>query len=403
MIYMLTGKPRAGKSLLALRRIVQELSAGHRVVVTNLAIKLPELAAYLQKKYPHKNIDLLQRLRLLTDEQTKHFWLYRRPEVPGDEGRVDGVTTEQEKKGQFPTWPAKYRAVLYVIDEAHIHFDARRWMEAGHSLTFYNSQHGKLDDETYFVTQFLDLVDKRLKGFAQLYIYVVNQGLRRFLSFFSPPSYMVAKAYSQPVQNGKDEHFEWSERWLLDKELADCYDTSQGVGMPGSGKPETKPKKGLSMVWIIPVAFVVVYAAVKSLGLVTWGVGKTLKGASTSASTAAHVDSQAEGRQVPSVLVQKQKRASTDTVPIASQAESPPTVYVRSIARRGAKVIVTLSDGRQLVSGLTLGAVTPLYVQDSDRKRYPYRRDTTTQERSAGPKGPRPNLVNTAPNTEKTP
>jgi len=397
MIYMLTGKPRAGKSLLALRRIVQELSSGHRVVVTNLAIKLPDLAAYLQKKYPDKNIDLLQRLRLLTDEQTKHFWLYRRPEVPGDEGRVDGVTTEQEKKGHFPTWPAKYRAVLYVIDEAHIHFDARRWMEAGHSLTFYNSQHGKLDDETYFVTQFLDLVDKRLKGFAQLYIYVVNQGLRRFLSYFSPPSYMVAKAYSQPVQNGKDEHFEWSERWLLEKDLADCYDTSQGVGMPGSGKPETKPKKGLSMVWIVPLAFLVVYAAVKSLGLVTWGVGKTLRDASSSATAASQTVLQGDSKPQSGVMLQKQKNVPSDTVAIAESPEALPVVYVRSIAHRGAKVIVTLSDGRQLVSGLTLGPVTPLYVQDSHGTRYPYKRDISTQDRPAGPKAPRPNLVNTAP------
>src|SRR5690606_31834193 len=118
---------------------------------------------------------------LLSVEESRRFWLHR-IDARGLHVDLDDVTRDDEKRGRNVDYevitgpnrdalaagrPRVYPGIDYVIDECHVFFDARAWAESGLSLTYYNSQHRKLDDNVTFVTQFLELIDKRVKSFSQ--------------------------------------------------------------------------------------------------------------------------------------------------------------------------------------------------------------------------------------------
>src|SRR3954464_10477170 len=79
VISILFGPDGSGKSLYQMHIIVRELRTSRRNVCTNLAVKLPELSAYLEKTYPDESLDVLGRFRLLTETETREFWKYRGP------------------------------------------------------------------------------------------------------------------------------------------------------------------------------------------------------------------------------------------------------------------------------------------------------------------------------------
>lgn len=264
MIFTIVGKPGGGKSLYSLRHIVNVLVHTQNSVVTNLSVNVPELHAYLAKKYPDKDIDTPSRIRLLTVEQSRRFWLHR-VDSQGLHVDLEGVSRDDEKQGKHVDYGliteanrdalAKglsrvYPGIDFIIDECHVFFDARSWGESGLSLTYYNSQHRKLDDNALFVTQFLELIDKRVKSFSQEFIYLRNNAAEKFLTLFRGPSYFTAKHYQRPPTGLQDMPSE-VHRFSLDIPLANCYDTSAGVGISGVGRPEAKRKTGFNILWLL--------------------------------------------------------------------------------------------------------------------------------------------------------
>jgi hypothetical protein len=103
-IHIICGKPGGGKSLFGMHLLVKELVETNRNIITNLAVKLPELNEYVQKLHPSDDYKIPQRLRILTDDETKKFWDYRNAD------NNDGSN-----------------GVAYFLDEAHEHFNAREW------------------------------------------------------------------------------------------------------------------------------------------------------------------------------------------------------------------------------------------------------------------------------------
>lgn len=281
MITVVHGKPRNGKSYVTLRDyIVDELLYGRRYLVLGFPIKLPELNEWLQKKHPKHDIDLLKRVRVLTKEQVRKFWLYG----PGNFELAD-VTKDQERAGQFADLDSMQRAfpegILYVIDEAHIYFDARAWALIGLSLSNYTSQHGKLDHNCVFVTQHIDKLEKRIKVDAQEFVEVVNYGMRHIWTLFRMPQRiraMTRYAFPGPVDRNSLSK--------LDLELANCYDTMAGVAMAGARAPETRRKRGISVFWAVPVVSLLVLAIMEAPG---WLVGGFLKGVPGASQDAAKV------------------------------------------------------------------------------------------------------------------
>jgi len=122
-----------------------QLVNGQRVIVTNLSIDIGRFSALVQKRHPKADFDPNKRFRLLTDQECKRFWLHRRPGLS-----IPDITKEQEHGQDWFKVPEDTFGCLFVLDEAHIHFDARSWAMNGLSLTYYNSQHRKFSDEVVF-------------------------------------------------------------------------------------------------------------------------------------------------------------------------------------------------------------------------------------------------------------
>lgn len=332
---MFVGKPGGGKSYGALLDIIEELVRGDRVVVTNLSILPGELNALLAVRHPEWAGDIHQRLVLLTAEETKRFWLVR---GPGPDGRLADVSREDEKAGRFPDFASKAGpGCLYVIDEAHVPFDARGWAESGQSLTYYNSQHRKLNDELIFVTQFIELVDKRIRGFAQDYRFFRNNGVERVFTFFRLPAYFTCKVYQRPPSGMTDAPSE-THRYRLDVAIAACYDTSAGVGISGRRRPEVKKKGGLAVGWLsLPV-----FGLLAALYYVPELLSKGLTRATT-----------LDRSEVPgsaSVAAVSPVSAPVVVAPssVSSAVVSAPDLTVSGVVRLGGRINVILSDGRVL-------------------------------------------------------
>lgn len=328
MIRMICGKIGGGKTYFALREIVEELVYGSRVVVTNVALKLPELNEYLQCEYPDKTIDLDDRVRIITREQTKFFWLCREHGVD-----IPYIGKELEQRGETQNFEGYVkRPVFYVIDEVHVSFDARNWMGNGLSLTFYNSQHRKFNDEIIFITQFLELVDKRVKGFAQEFLYVRNNSVERIL-YFRGPSYFTVKTYLEP-KTGVTDHPMETHRFQLKPALAACYDTSAGVGISGRNKPEEKKKKGLPFWAMLLVGAALVYAVTWIPKVISGGLGHVFKAATpVLEATKMEAPIQLEGAKAP------------PAINLGEQAYFEEEVFVRGYIVRNGRVNVYMSDG----------------------------------------------------------
>ncbi len=126
-INLVVGPPGAGKGVWLIQVVRDILLDTNQTIVTNFAIKLPELNVWLQTNHPDKAIDLHEQFRFLELEELKRFYLIR-----GRGREIQGVTKEQEKQNVFPDYdPVKlWPPVCYILDEADIHFGAREYADS---------------------------------------------------------------------------------------------------------------------------------------------------------------------------------------------------------------------------------------------------------------------------------
>lgn len=264
MISFLVGKPRNGKSLRAMMKIWEQLTTTQRFIITNMVLDLDVLQALLiARGFGH--VCARSRIRMLTDEETKNFWLIREfgtLPTPSDYNEKQGADVDYSpifKDERYwetgdksdPTAPVSLRGTFYVIDEVHTHWRARGWSGTPRHIDFYNSQHAKLNDSVLFITQNTKLVDQNLCRLAQDFTYCRNHRLEKHGRFRGDNKF-TAHTYPGPVSNDKEVTLN-VETYHLDKALADCYDTSAGVGMPGGGTADKGYRaKGipLKMIWV---------------------------------------------------------------------------------------------------------------------------------------------------------
>lgn len=345
MISTYTGKPRSGKSYGALKReILDEALRGNRVIVTNLAIIPEEFAQYLHDVHPKCDFDVTKRLVVITKEEAKRFWLIRSADRSKD---IEDTSVQDQKKGIFPDFgPHAGLGVLFVIDEAHVLFDARGWAQNGLALTYYNSQHGKLNDDVIFITQFLGLLDTRCKSFSQFYRVYRNYKFEKVFTFFRTPGYLEERSYTVEPKNGID-HDERHE-YRLDPRLAKCYDTSAGVGISGRGKPESFRFKGLNFGWLVAGLVSVCVGLWFLADLPVYLVGKS-DGGKAAKKAIYGEDKSAPGAKpdTPHLVDRPSVRENTPPQPERKQAlvsDLDERSVVGYVARNG-RVNVVMSDG----------------------------------------------------------
>lgn len=280
MIFTIIGKPGAGKTLYSLKEVFRVLTSTDQVIVSNVSYDLFKLQALLDKRSPNKTIDVFKRVRFLTADQSRKFWLYRMNSI-GEHVDLKDVSHDEERQGKYPDFNIimlqNLPGVFYIIDECHVFFDARSYRDVSMSLTFYNSQHRRFNDDIIFITQFLDLIDKRVKSFSQEFITLRNNANEKFFTLWRGPTYFTAKHYQRPPTNVLTDVSTEVHRFQLDLELAACYDTSSGVAIVGRGQPESRKKRGLPAwtmaipviaicvsLWFVPDLFVKGFSAISS-------------------------------------------------------------------------------------------------------------------------------------------
>ncbi len=270
MIFCYVGKPRNGKSLKAMMRILWTLQNTKRYIVTNMVIDFDRVQDWCDAR--GLKIWARARIRILsTKEEMRHFWLYRdgmelaRPadyDEPKGKGDVDYTVLFTDPRffdGENSEGIPVQRGTLYVIDEIHTLYPARGWQGTPRHADFYCSQHGKLNDEIIFITQNTKLVDPNFYRLAQEFHYVRNHRLLKHGKFRGADKF-VATIYEAPAATGKEPTMN-TETFALDLEVACCYDTAAGVGMPGGTAADVGARaKGVPLwsVWavlVVAIAF----------------------------------------------------------------------------------------------------------------------------------------------------
>jgi len=351
MIEFLLGKTGTGKSYLALKRIASALVESDDVhVLTNLSVDVGKLNALLKRRHPHIEPDVVGRVHFLNDDQIRRFFLYREP------GNVlEMVSKEDEKNLRFPDFDGACKRsglrILYVIDEAHIFFDAREWAQVGPTLNFFASQHRKFRCDIIFVTQFCDQVEKRLRLHAAKFTECVNFGMRKLLFWKLPKVFRTLETYKAPPCPPDS-----TNNYTMDLELAGCYDTSAGVGVTGGNGPEKIRRKGLPF-WTLPAlgaGLVGVFWFIPDLAVL--GLTKAVAGDTAPASVGGSAPVQVpaavtrtghyQGSTGPSDRPGDSARPRE--VSPSAPAPAPVRAKVRGWAVRGNQALVTLDDGRTL-------------------------------------------------------
>jgi len=244
-IRFVTGKPGAGKGLLCMKLICEELATGSRPVLTNLAVELlpwvsgsgkPQLGLLAYMRYKHgKTFDAESRVFRLDEAQAAAFYLWR---------VKDGVLTAAAITAERDVARGRKKAVMefdtaliaesgphfYVIDEAWQFWGSRNWQETGEGLQFYQAQHRKAGDDLIICTQHTKQIDTAIQRLAQDFWVVRNRSLLRIGPFRQPDNFKVAVFESAPT--GAVQTPMHTQTFPLDiKGIAQTYDTAAGVGL----------------------------------------------------------------------------------------------------------------------------------------------------------------------------
>lgn len=356
MISIFTGKPGAGKTYGALLEIIRELEMGSRDIVTNVSLDLNALNEYFQRP-GRPFVDVFSRLRVIDKECAREFWRFRGRFTVLPDARLllrSALSTAHDGSGASVSALSELVAddgVLYVIDEAHILFDARQWQKSAASLTFYNSQHRKLRDELIFVTQFMKLLESRVRGFAEQFRVYRNFVGAKAYNILSMPPRMREIIYSVEPAPGVDPDYEiWRK---LNPEIAACYDTSGGVGVSGGRKPEARKTRGFSLPWWTVLIAVVLFGIFLTQvpGFIAKRVGNAIVGGKTPvAYTPPAVQNPLAAKETPTL-----GNVANDSVPTK-------TVKVTGVLMKGRTLRVNLDDGRTLVGAQVAALYTDRVV-----------------------------------------
>jgi len=340
-IHAISGKPGGGKTMYSVKLILHELLYGSRVIITNVGLLAGEINAYIQKNYPNKSVNLFERLILIDEEQMGVFFTIR---PPGSRGPVM-LTKEQWQAGKMPDYSGVTdKGVMYVLDEIHIKFNARAWMETGRDVLFYLSQHRKLGDTVICITQAIGNVDKQFRSVTQDYTYIRNLGKER-MSKFRLPSMFIRQTYNTPATDTTVPMETGSFR-LDVTGLASLYDTAKGVSIHGrAGADKDERKTGLH--WGVGVALII--AAV----ILFWRVGPPLL--ASVFKTPQRVEAKAIAA-VSSVLPKKETKLVPKLKPEPEQicyVATNETSHVQCLGfdRLSGYYRIHLSDGRVIYQG----------------------------------------------------
>ena len=387
MNHAISGKPGDGKGLYSQRLINKDIVRTDRIVITNHAVEKDPwvtgdhrprrgLLDFLKEKF-RKYFQADERIFRLTNEAQASFFLYRGlwdsevkklKEVYGDDALAgfrlvtpeDGVLVDSEwrhhkkcrlyvadhvshklKNGKTVVDEYDTRLSLLsgghlvITDEAWNYWPARGWAGTAQGILYYFSMVRRFGDDNWLVSQRFDDCDSILIDRCQDFHALKNLGRLRFGRFKQPPVYRVSIFQHRPTKSSEPDH---KTHFTLDKEgLAQCYDTSGGVGVAGRGSADVDRKTpGLPM-WLIPVAGLAVIWAVLYFGRM--GLQWVHNRFSPSKKSAV------ESRRRDSGVQEKQNDVDKIASSAPGDAANGPDLYCTGYVILSGRPLVFLSDG----------------------------------------------------------
>lgn len=168
-IFALTGKPGAGKSYFATRCIIAEIVKGNnRTIVTNVPINRTKLRDYVKKDFN------LYDLETFTDNR---FFFSNR----GHYNLTIDNASENLDFGQI--LQDDDEGVLYIIDEAHLYFNARNWKHMLGATLSYITFIRHIGDTCIYMCQKFSDIDSQFRGKTQAFHLLRNLDKERFGMF----------------------------------------------------------------------------------------------------------------------------------------------------------------------------------------------------------------------------
>ncbi|MFA5264423.1 MAG: zonular occludens toxin domain-containing protein [Opitutaceae bacterium] len=370
MITCITGKPGDGKTLFAVRELLETLVNSEKFVVTNIPLRLGSVREYVSKRRPDA-FDLDGRLKVIPDEEVYEFFRHRSgdlvlpwsPDKDAGENaskriaRPEFIERMKTIFGAIKGDPAHQKPCAYFIDEAHNFFSAREWATNGRGLLYYASQHRHLHDEIFLITQVMENVEKQLRGLVSETHSVRNQLRRRIGPVKMRPVFRVKSFYGVP-SGMSSKPFAESTFELDLKGVAGCYNTVGALGI--HSKPEEKQNKGLLPWWTLPIG-----GAVAVVGIVAAFIALPTLGAVAAKKAIADVgpvivsetkksgqEAQAMASPQPVAQIAAKAPQSAANQPLAKRTDNP-VFETQGIVARGyvmakGRVNVILSDGTVL-------------------------------------------------------
>jgi len=358
MISLVVGPPGAGKGLFLMRVVRDELLSSDRVIVTNFALKVPELAEFFKRRYPDADVDVFGRVVLLRDEEIRTFYLRL---GDGPSWHIPEATDEDIRQERFQNYQRaideKWRGVCFIIDESDLVFGARDWQKFGKPCNYYHKQHRKLGHMVYHCCQAVEQMEKQIRMTCEQTIVMKNLTHRRMGIFRTPAAYLWSRYYKVPNPNSTSEQ-QGVFRLPLDGGLEDCYNTAAGVGMAGLAADKGQKPTGLSLVWLVVPAVVLIAAAFCFPQIMQWGVGK-LTGSRP------HPVQVSGGPSVPQdnrPLVARGVEGFTHAV--ARRLEGPGAVPAAGRLAEGGRPVVLAAHLPHVTGVLTWKGVQTVYLDD---------------------------------------
>lgn len=367
---------------MAFHRVVDELIHGTRPVVTNLPIRLDRLNEHLQQQ--GHSVDVIRRVRLIDSEQIREWWRYR-GRAPTDDGTIgewvtlpEPVPKERRDNHDGVAGSTDFRTspgpVLYCIDEIHTAFNARSWMDTGLAATWYLSQHRKLGDDVLMISQTPAQVDKQLRSLSQEWIHATNLGKLKYWQWFTLPRRILYRTYGNLPGPGEPIMYTGLLR-IPSPGLADCYDTAQGNSIAGVSGADTRDRaRGVPLLVGLPLAILVIIGAFMAVPrLIHGGVRMVAdQGRGYAPPLPSLAPEAPSAAPAPASTAAVQVVTSPGPLPAVTPAALPyESTTVTGWYLIGRRLVVCLSDGSTLQSGIDLASWSPREgATDYDGRRY---------------------------------
>jgi len=214
-IFALTGKPGAGKSYFATRCIIAEITQGNnRTIVTNVPINRQALRAYVKKDFNLYDLETFSDNRFFFSNRG-HYQL----KIDNASENLDfGTVLQDDDEG-----------ILYIIDEAHLYFNARNWKHMMGATLSYITFIRHIGDTCIYMCQKFSDIDSQFRGKTQAFHLLRNLDKERFGWFkrgngFRCYQYLEEShiaAHGNTVENAVQDF-----TYPFKMSVAECYNTS---------------------------------------------------------------------------------------------------------------------------------------------------------------------------------